>query len=64
LFFPLLWLKRRWLPKRDPLLGDFGKPRPFGNRLLHTLLAAERFPLRYLDFPFGATLIVLARKPV
>jgi SAM-dependent methyltransferase len=33
------------------------------NALLSSLLGAERFPLRLVNFPFGVTLLALARKP-
>jgi len=62
LFFLPLWVKRRFLPVKDPLMGDLTEPRPWVNRLLHRALAAERFPLRYMSFPIGATLIVVAQK--
>ena len=62
LFFAPLWIKRRWFPGKDPLVGDFSTPPAWLNRALHALLAAERFPLRYVSFPIGATLIALAQK--
>lgn len=61
-FFPLLWVKRRWFPGKDPLVGDFSRPNPALNRALHAVLAAERFVIRHAGFPIGATLILLAQK--
>ena len=61
-FFPLL-IKRRLFPPSKDVLGDFSKPSRM-NGLLHHMLALERFPLRYIDFPIGATLIALCRKEV
>lgn len=62
LFFLPLLIKRRLLPPPNNNLGDFSTPPEWANRALHSLLAAERFPLRMMDFPFGATLLVLASK--
>lgn len=62
LFFFPLWIKRRFLPVKNNLFGDFSPPSPAVNRILHALLSAERFPLRYISFPIGATLILLAYK--
>jgi hypothetical protein len=33
------------------------------NGLLTTLIAAERFPIRHMSFPFGVTLLAVAEKP-
>ena len=33
------------------------------NSLLTHMIAAERFPIRHLSFPFGVTLLAVARKP-
>jgi len=47
------------LEKRD----DFVKlPAPINAALCH-LLAAERFPLRFLSFPFGVTVLAVGSKP-
>lgn len=63
-----LWLYRNWkkltarggeLAQRDDFVALFS---PL-NSLLAWLIAVERFPLRYFDFPFGVTLLALARKP-
>jgi len=68
LFLPPLWLYRSWkkltvreggLEKRDDFIALF-KPL---NTLLAHVIAAERFPLRYFDFPFGVTILAIARKP-
>jgi SAM-dependent methyltransferase len=57
-------LKKRFargqaLEQRD----DFVQLAPTVNAALCTLIAAERFWLRYLDFPFGVTLLAVASKP-
>jgi SAM-dependent methyltransferase len=63
-----LWLYRRvkarlargeGLARRDDFVA---LPGPL-NALLARLIAAERFPLRLIDFPFGVTLLALARRP-
>ncbi len=67
LFLVPLWLYRNWkkltvreggIAQRDDFIALF---QPL-NALLAQLIAAERFPLRYLDFPFGVTILALARK--
>lgn len=51
--------KKGGLEQRD----DFVRlPSPV-NAALCQLIAAERFPLRYLSFPFGVTLLAVASKP-
>jgi SAM-dependent methyltransferase len=47
------------LEQRD----DFVKLPAAVNTALCHLIAAERFPLRYLSFPFGVTLLAVASKP-
>lgn len=47
------------LEQRD----DFVKLPAAVNSGLCTMIAAERFPLRYFDFPFGVTLLAVASKP-
>jgi SAM-dependent methyltransferase len=68
LFLPPLWVYRNLkklfvrgsaIAKRD----DFVSLPPALNALLIRLIAAERFPLRYLSFPFGVTILAVARKP-
>jgi len=68
LFFAPLWLYRAWkrlvpraggLEKRD----DFIDLPSWLNSLLTRMIAAERFPIRHLSFPFGVTLLAVARKP-
>lgn len=41
---------------------DFVQLFPPLNTLLCHLIAAERFPLRFLNFPFGVTILAVARK--
>ncbi len=45
------------------LRTDFERNISFLNRPLQALFAGERFVLRYLNFPFGTSLLALARKP-
>jgi hypothetical protein len=33
------------------------------NALLTRVIAAERYPLRHMSFPFGVTLLAVAEKP-
>ena len=42
--------------------GDFAYVREPSNATLFTLFGAERFLLRYLDFPFGVSAFAAARK--
>ena len=42
--------------------GDFAYVREPSNAALFTLFGAERFLLRYLDFPFGVSAFAAARK--
>jgi len=67
-FFVPLWLYRNWkkrmvtaggLAERD----DFVKLGMWLNAFLTHVIAAERFPLRFISFPFGVTLLAVAEKP-
>jgi SAM-dependent methyltransferase len=68
LFFAPLWAYRKWKQKAVKAGGlaerdDFIKvPRPLNTLLTH-LIAAERFPLRYVGFPLGVTILAVAEKP-
>lgn len=62
LFFLPLLIKRRLLANKDNLLGDFNIPNKMINSFLHKFVAFERFPLRYINFPIGATVLILAHK--
>ena len=42
--------------------GDFAYVRQPSNTALFTVFGAERFLLRYLDFPFGVSVFAAARK--
>lgn len=42
--------------------GDFAYVRQHSNAALFTVFGAERFLLRYLDFPFGVSIFAAARK--
>ena len=59
LFLLPLWVKRK-LTKGN---HDFGQIPGWLNTVLYKLLSMERMVLRYLNFPFGPTLIAIARKP-
>lgn len=64
-FFPLLGLIRfRSLFKKDKrvMQAIVPLPRPL-NQLLVWGLYAENFLLRFLNFPFGVSVIVVAQKP-
>ena len=66
LLFPVVWAGRISLKLR----GDAGAavsenemhPR-WANNLLQAIFAAERRLLRYIDFPFGVSLLTLATRP-
>lgn len=62
LFFLPLLIKRRFFTSKDNLLGDFNVPNEKINSFLHKLVSFERFPLRYINFPIGATVLMLAHK--
>jgi hypothetical protein len=69
LFFAPLWLFRKWkklFPRKGGLAqkDDFVALPRFANSLLSELLAAERFAIRHVDFPFGVTLLGVATRPV
>lgn len=61
LFFFPLWIKRRFFPPSNDALGDFNEISPL-NSLFHWMLALEKVPLRYVNFPIGATIIGLFQK--
>jgi SAM-dependent methyltransferase len=68
LFFAPLWVYRNvkklvikggGLERRD----DFVSVPRYLNAILTHLIAAERFALRVMSFPFGVTLLAVARRP-
>lgn len=65
LFFPLLAMIRfRSLFKRDrKIMMSIVPLPPFLNQIPILLLRLENFLLRFLDFPFGVSVLCLARKP-
>lgn len=69
LFFLPLWLYRKWKRKIAPRSGGLSGQDDFVDvpRLLNSLLtraiASERFLIRHINFPFGVTLLAVARKP-
>jgi SAM-dependent methyltransferase len=56
--FKKLFVREKGLEQRD----DFVRIFPPLNALLTHMIAAERFPLRYLSFPFGVTILAIAAK--
>lgn len=68
LFLVPLWLYRNWkkltvkaggIEQRDDFVTLF----PPLNTLLAHVIAAERFFLRHASFPFGVTILAVAKKP-
>jgi SAM-dependent methyltransferase len=68
LFVAPLWLYRNLkklvvrserIEQRDDFIKLF---QPL-NTLLSHVIASERFPLRHFDFPFGVTILAVARRP-
>lgn len=64
-FFPLLWglARRKTKIRPAPLKIDFLIVPGWLNWLFYKFLKAEEWLLRYADFPFGTSLLVVARKP-
>jgi SAM-dependent methyltransferase len=65
-FFPLVTLLhfRSWFKKdKKIMMSIVPLPGPF-NRFLIFLLALENFFLRFINFPFGVSVILLAQKPL
>ena len=63
LLFPALLARRvfgRWRP--EALANDDEMPQPWLNRLLLSIFALERFLLRWAALPFGASLLLIARR--
>jgi SAM-dependent methyltransferase len=67
LFLPLLavrtWHRRRGLAQESDALAEIAVPPSPVNAALTGLLALESLWLRWLDLPFGSSLLCLARKP-
>lgn len=67
LFVPLLarrtWQRARGLPPAGEARSDFRQPPAVVNAMLAALLAIEAQAARFVDLPFGSTLLCLARKP-
>jgi len=71
-FEPLFLLPLLLYRKIKKLVGNEGSlkqrddfrslPAPI-NAMLRELVAAERFPLRHINFPFGVTILAVASKP-
>ena len=63
LFMPILFFRfmRKILGLRGGKTDFFMAPAPF-NFLLAKLFGAERFLLRFINFPFGVSLIAIAKK--
>ena len=67
LFLPMLllraWQRRRGLARPGKARSDFGQlPRPV-NTLLSAVLAVEAGVIRWIELPFGSSILCLARKP-
>jgi SAM-dependent methyltransferase len=52
----------RYGRRRHNEKGDFAYGRNPSNPVLHSMFAAERVFLRYIDFPFGVSIFAAARK--
>jgi SAM-dependent methyltransferase len=64
LFLPIAAVRLIARYRRQPHKpeGDFAYVRKPSNAVLLTVFGAERFFLRYLDFPFGISVFAAARK--
>lgn len=62
-FFPILVIRvcRRFFGFRKGLSDIFMMPEPF-NAVFAFLFGLERFLLRFMDFPFGVSIIAIAKK--
>lgn len=63
LLFPLIFLKRILLHFSPPKHSDVRPVPSFLNQLFFISLLIESSLIRYLDFPFGVSLIVVAKRP-
>ncbi|MFA6429340.1 MAG: class I SAM-dependent methyltransferase [Patescibacteria group bacterium] len=63
LFLPVMYVFRAFKRWRKQETDDFVSVPPWLNGMLLRVLASERHWLRFLSFPFGPTMIVIARKP-
>jgi SAM-dependent methyltransferase len=54
-----LFVREGGIEQRDDFISLF----PPLNTILSHLIAAERFALRYVNFPFGVTILAVASKP-
>lgn len=69
LFFVPLWLYRK-AKRLRPRQGGIAQKDDFVafpkalNAVLTEVIAMERFPLRHVSFPFGVTLLAVARRPL
>lgn len=56
-------LGRKIIHKRETKLkSDFKMPSPFMNNIFEGIFSSERFLLRYLNLPFGVSILCLARR--
>lgn len=62
--FPLLLFKRKFLNFliKDSVGSDVANINPFVNQLLILLMKFEAMLFKFISFPFGSSLIILARK--
>ncbi len=58
----VLFYKRLFRP-RDMYVSDIQPLPQWQNNILYTIFAVERYILPHCDFPVGASLLVIARKP-
>ena len=58
----VLFYKRLFRP-RDMYISDIQPLPQWQNNILYTIFAVERYILPHCDFPAGASLLIIARKP-
>jgi len=58
----VLFYKRLFRP-RDMYVSDIQPLPQWQNNILYTIFAVERYILPHCDFPAGASLLIIARKP-
>jgi SAM-dependent methyltransferase len=64
--FPVVFLGRLWIKMRNykvNVISENDLHPPFLNGLLEKTFSAERRFLRTIDFPFGVSLLCIAKKP-
>lgn len=61
--FPLIVLRRRLAKMSGNPASDTKKPFAVSNLILETIFKSEAWFLPYLNFPFGVSIVCIARKP-